>query len=195
MINIIPNWHPIFVHFTIGLLSTAVVLYIAAMVIRKTHSWHVQWLIVANWCLWIGTIFAVVTATAGWFAFNSVAHDAASHVAMTTHRNWALSTLVLFLLIGIWSVLLVQKKRVPDKLFLTAALVAAVMLMITGWHGGEAVYRYGLGVLSLPDIDEGEYGHNHHHDDKSVNTHATEEVSDIEHNHEDEHQHSDGHNH
>lgn len=218
MINILPNWHPVFVHFTIGLLFMAVVFYLAATLIRRTHPWRQQWLITANWCLWIGLIFAVITAIAGWFAYNSVAHDSMSHAAMTTHRNWALSTLVLFLLIGLWSILLVQKNRKPGKLFLTFALIAAMMLTITGWYGGEAVYRYGLGVISLPDTNEGAHGHDHSHDDKSVNTHAVEsessghesenshtdesssdiheqEKTDHDHNHRDEHQHFEGHDH
>jgi hypothetical protein len=46
----------------------------------------------ANWSLWSGCLFAIATAIAGWLAYNSVAHDSASHAAMTLHRNWALPT-------------------------------------------------------------------------------------------------------
>jgi hypothetical protein len=38
-------------------------------------------------------LFALIVATLGWFAFNSVAHDEISHAAMIVHRNWALGAL------------------------------------------------------------------------------------------------------
>ena len=44
----------------------------------------------------------------------------------------------------------------------------------TAWRGGEIVYRYGIGVMSLPQtsVDDKD-GHEHSHDsmdDKSINT-------------------------
>lgn len=177
MIEIIPNWHPLLVHFAVGLLSTAVLFYLAAVFLSKRHPWKKQWLDMANWCLWTGCLFAIATATAGWFAYNSVAHDAASHAAMTVHRNWALPTDATFLLIGLWAIILARKERQPGFLFLSFAATAAVMLMITGWLGAEAVYRYGLGVMSLPTVEEGADGHNHRHDTMQNGT------SEGEHNH------------
>ncbi len=163
MIEIIPNWHPLFVHFTVGLLSVAVLFYFAATVLSKTHPWKLQWYAMANWSLWTGCVFVIATATAGWLAYNSVAHDSLSHAAMTLHRNWALPTASIFLLLGIWAVLLARTLRRPGFLFLTCALTAFSLLMITGWLGAEAVYRYGLGVRSLPVVEEGVDGHNHSH--------------------------------
>jgi uncharacterized membrane protein len=46
MIEIIPNWHPLLVHFTVGLLSTSVLFYLASAVLSHTNSWKQQWL---NW--------------------------------------------------------------------------------------------------------------------------------------------------
>ncbi len=163
MIEIIPNWHPLLVHFTVGLLSTSVLFYLASAVLSRTNSWKQQWLNMANWSLWSGCLFAIATAIAGWLAYNSVAHDSASHAAMTLHRNWALPTASIFLLLGLWAIFIARKDRRPGFLFLTFSIIAAGLLMVTGWLGAEAVYRYGLGVQSLPVVTEGADGHNHSH--------------------------------
>jgi len=177
MVEIIPNWHPLLVHFTLGLLVTAVLFYWAGALLPKSSPWKQQWLNMANWSLWTGCLFAIATATAGWLAYNSVAHDTPSHAAMTLHRNWALPTAAFFLLLGLWAIILANKGRRPGFLFLTFSLTAAGVLMVTGWLGAEAVYRYGLGVKSLPAVAAGADGHNHSHN-------ALHDVADAaEHNH------------
>lgn len=160
MIEVIPNWHPLFVHFTIALLSMSVLFFVALKIVKK-QSIRDQFVILAHWNLWLGTGFAVVTAIAGWFAYNSVVHDAASHAAMTEHRNWALITLSVFIIATFWSVKRYQHKNNTHFTFTLFMLVAFMLLASTGWHGSEAVYRYGLGVMSLPKA-EGE-GHAHEH--------------------------------
>ncbi|MDQ7089124.1 MAG: DUF2231 domain-containing protein [Methylococcales bacterium] len=164
MIEIIPNWHPIFVHFTVALLSISILFYFAAKLLSNKYHWQQQWLNMANWSLWSGCLLTIGTAIAGWFSYNSVAHDSASHAAMTLHRNWALPTATVFLLLGVWAILLAKKERQPSFLFLTFSMIAGLMLMTTAWLGAEAVYRYGLGVISLPKVEEGADGHNHSHE-------------------------------
>ncbi len=163
MPEIIPNFHPILVHFTIALLSISVVFYVIRLLLPVNHRWREQWLNMANWSLWTGCLFAIATATAGWFAYNSVAHDGPSHAAMTLHRNWALPTATLFLLLGLSSINLARKRSLPGFKFISVSIIAAIMLMVTGWLGAEAVYRYGLGVMSLPKVEAGADGHNHSH--------------------------------
>ncbi len=163
MPEIIPNYHPILVHFTIALLSISVVFYVVRLVLPINHRWREQWLNMANWSLWTGCLFAIATVIAGWFAYNSVAHDTPSHAAMTLHRNWAIPTAVLFLLIGFSSIRLAISNKLPGFKFISVSIVAAIMLMVTGWLGAEAVYRYGLGVMSLPKVEAGADGHNHSH--------------------------------
>lgn len=159
MIEIVPNWHPVFVHFPLALLSVSVVFFLLAA-IAKQHRLHDQWLAVAHWNLWLGAAFAVVTAITGWFAYNSVAHDTASHIAMTDHRNWAIAALAIFLALALWSGWIFYRRRPVGTLFLILAVVGFGVLLSTGWRGGELVFRHGLGVMSLPDpVREG-----HEHD-------------------------------
>ncbi|MDH5444966.1 MAG: DUF2231 domain-containing protein [Gammaproteobacteria bacterium] len=161
MIEIIPNWHPIFVHFTVALLSIAIVLFVLG-VFNKNESTQQTMYKVAEWNFWIGAIITIATGLAGWYAYNTVAHDTPSHAAMTVHRNWALATITVLTIIAFW--LWRSKKtgqKSPSKLFVSLLVGLLLLLGTTAWHGGEVVYRYGLGVMSLPK-SEGE-GHAHEH--------------------------------
>lgn len=160
MIEILPNWHPIFVHFAVALWTLAVALHFMVFALPggKTRQ---EIGVVARWLLWLGAVFGVITALAGWQAFNSVVHDETSHAVMEEHRNLALLTLVLFVVAAGWSLWRRRAGRTPGKMFLLLLLVAGGFLSSAAWHGGELVYRYGLGVMSLPQ-PEVEGGHEHH---------------------------------
>lgn len=164
MIEIIPNWHPIFVHFAIGLLSISALFHVVAAINNKSTSYY-QFESVANWNLWLGALLALATITSGWFAYNSVDHDTPSHLAMTDHRNWALGTTGLFVVLAIWSFQRARKSIPIGWAFAILMLVASGLLATTGWKGGELVYRHGLGVMSLPDKKEHDHASHDHGDD------------------------------
>ena len=159
MIEIIPNWHPVFVHFTIGLLFTSILLFVVAQILPDKLILRDQLQMVAHWNLWIGYAMALITAVFGWVAYNSVTHDAPSHEAMTLHRNWALLTLGIFLPVVIWSAVSFHQINNPTWVFVLVLLIPALFLARTGWLGAEAVYRYGLGVLSLPQSEGKDHVH------------------------------------
>ncbi len=159
MLEIIPNWHPIFVHFTVALLALAVGLFVVTPFVRSPLK--EQWQIVARWALWFGAGFTIVTGLTGLYAYNTVAHDTPSHLAMTDHRNWAIATIVLFLALASWSIVWARKNKPLGRVFVVCMAIAGAVLASTAWHGGEVVYRYGLGVMSLPKA-EGD-GHDHAH--------------------------------
>lgn len=156
MIEIIPNWHPVFVHFTVALLSIAVLLSLVTQFMSPSKI-REQWQLVAQWNLWLGAGITVFTVAAGVVAYNTVAHDTPSHEAMTEHRNWALVTAALFFALAIWSWLRARAAKPMSGVFLIGLLIGGGLLASTAWHGGEAVYRFGLGVMSLPKADD----HNH----------------------------------
>lgn len=164
MFEIIPNWHPIFVHFTVALLSLAVGLFAVTPLVSSPLK--EQWLVVARWTLWFGAGFTVITVAAGFYAYNTVAHDTPSHAAMMDHRNWAVATIALFMALTVWSVVAVRKGKQLGVAFVVAMLISGGVLASTAWRGGEAVYRYGLGVMSLPKA-KGE-GHDHGHEEAAM---------------------------
>ncbi len=169
MFDILPNWHPIFVHFTVALLIVAAALHVASHFVSDKKLID-QWTATARWNLWIGVGTTMLTVAAGMYAYYTVDHDAPSHAAMTVHRNWALATTVVFLGIVAWELWLVRHGRGKSWMFTGLLAVAAVLLLTTAWHGGELVYRHGLGVMALPKV-EGE-GHAHEHADGAEHGHA-----------------------
>ncbi|MEZ5444643.1 MAG: DUF2231 domain-containing protein [Gammaproteobacteria bacterium] len=173
MIDIIPNWHPVFVHFTVALLTVAGLLFLVVVLIPAGSALRAQLLSAANWNLWLGLVISLGTATAGWVASTTVAHDEPSHVAMTVHRNFAIATVTIYIPIVVWSVIRARKSQVPGWRFALVVVVATGLVLATAYRGGELVYRYGLGVMALPQVhehahvrvfdDHGEAAHAHAH--------------------------------
>jgi uncharacterized membrane protein len=170
MIEIIPNYHPILVHFTLGLLGSAVGLFILVRFISKQELSQ-QLLTVAHWNLWLGTLVTIGTILAGWYAFNTVKHDDVSHEVMVDHRNLALTTFVVVLILAVWSWRKFRPAKQVTIPFLAGALLAAGLLVATAWHGAELVFRHGLGVIALPKLDEHHHGgdQEHGHDGETMN--------------------------
>jgi uncharacterized membrane protein len=164
MIEIVPNWHPIFVHFTVALLSLSVCLFVVTLFVQSPLKG--QWRTVSHWLLWFGAGFTIITGLTGLYAYNTVAHDTLSHIAMTDHRNWAVVTIVLFSALAAWSIVRVRRSKALGSIFAICMVIAGGILASTAWRGGEIVYRHGLGVMSLPKA-EGD-GHSHTHGEVSA---------------------------
>ncbi|MFQ5469755.1 MAG: DUF2231 domain-containing protein [Gammaproteobacteria bacterium] len=190
MIEIIPNWHPIFVHFTVALLSIGIAMYVLVL-IMSASVWRSQWLIVGRWNLWLGTLFSLVTAFFGILAFNSVEHDTPSHVVMLEHRNLAIITIGMFLPLSIWSFLKSRKDQDVRGFFIAVLLIAGGMLVSTAWHGAELVYRHGLGVISLPDKANHDHTAGHDHEHGELNQNETADMSGENQMQSHEHEHPD----
>jgi len=169
MFEVLPNWHPLFVHFVVALLSMSTLFFVALKLISK-NSIQEQLKILAYWNLWLGTGFAVITVIAGWFAYNSVVHDTPSHAAMTDHRNWALVTLSVYIIVTLWSWKHYKSVKTVSMTFTFVMVLASTLLVSTGWRGSEVVYRYGLGVMSLPKSEGDGHAHEHSEGDKSLSS-------------------------
>lgn len=170
-IEIIPNYHPIFVHFTIGLLSVSALLYLLGSIFKKENLF-----IAARWNLWIGAVLTIGTVIAGFDAYNSVGHDAASHAAMTDHKNWALPTAGIFLALAVWAAWKQRGAKTVGPVFVGIIVLASVLLAVTGYKGGEVVYRHGTGVMRMPEIHgDGGHGSHSHGDEAQANHHEIQE--------------------
>ncbi len=147
MIEIIPNWHPLFVHFTIGLLTISTLLYVMGFFLKREAL-----LTAARWNLWIGVTITVGTLLAGLYAYNTVIHDDVSHVAMTNHRNWAFGTASVFVMLALYAFWKQRGAKTVSPFFVLTMPMATGLLFTTGYKGGDVVYRYGIGVVSTPDM-------------------------------------------
>lgn len=161
MIEIVPNLHPLFVHFTVALLALTVGLHLLCRLMPEGEI-RAQWQVVARWSLWFGMAITLLTLLSGWYAYNSVLHDAPSHLAMTDHRNWALATALLFLVATGLSVVEYRQRKATSLLLLAILLMGGGLLGSTAWRGGELVYRHGLGVMSLPAVSRHDHADGHH---------------------------------
>jgi len=144
MFEVLPNWHPIFVHFSIALFVMAAALYFFHLAVGG--RWKSSIVAAARINLWLGAVLTVATVAAGVHAFASVEHLPSQQSFMSDHRNWALATAVIWWLIAIWEGWQAWQLKPPSKLVLAVMLAAVVLLGVTGWKGGELVYRHGIGV-------------------------------------------------
>ncbi|HAT65557.1 MAG TPA: hypothetical protein DCS66_13325, partial [Flavobacteriaceae bacterium] len=133
MIEIIPNYHPMLVHFTIALITTSLVMFILSFVLSPWDKIKQECLITSRWCLWLGAIATVFTVIAGFHAYFTVAHDSVSHEVMKIHRNLALITMIFILFSATWSVLLFFKKKSQVWVQLILLFAMFSLLVITGW--------------------------------------------------------------
>lgn len=149
---IIPNWHPLLVHFTVALSVTAAVF----LLLSKIWTGKQEPLATTGkWTLWAAAFVTILTIMAGIAAYGSVAHDDVAHVVMKTHRLWALITAGALLLTAFWA----WRAKAVSAALVAASLLVAALVGGTGYLGAELVYRHGLGVMRLPDTSGA--GHNH----------------------------------
>jgi len=169
MIEVLPNFHPLLVHFTIALLFVSFFAFLVSLS-GSNYTVRYQARILGRWNLWIGAALTILTVGAGIYAYFTVAHDGPSHIVMDMHRNLALGTLALYIILAIWSLMHFRNDRDESKGFVFTMFLAVVLMVVTAWYGGELVYRHGLGVKSLPAA-EGP-GHQHAHGDEHEHDNA-----------------------
>jgi uncharacterized membrane protein len=158
MFEVSPNWHPIFVHFSIALFVIAAALYALRVVL--SGEWASSTMAAARINLWLGAVLTIATVAAGIRAFATVEHVPSQQPFMTDHRNWALATAAIWWLIAIWEGWRAWWLKSPRPILLAAVLVAVASLGITGWKGAELVYSHGIGVkraASLSQFDQAEF--------------------------------------
>ena len=177
--QIIPNFHPIVVHFPIALTIIAFLLSIAAYA-RRSHPVSAQLAAAGHFTLWLAAIGAAAAVLFGWLAFNSVNHDDAGHAAMLLHRSWAIPAAIGLILLASWDAWKYRINELISVPMLFVLFVLSQAIGVTGWLGGEVVYRHGIGVLSLP-ASEGT-GHGHQHGaDATAPSHTTVKTESDEH--------------
>jgi mono/diheme cytochrome c family protein/uncharacterized membrane protein len=136
------KFHPPAVHFPIALLTFAAV----AELLRMATG-NPAFDAISRYCVWFGTLTAVVAGTLGWFVGGFSLIDA-SWVKMT-HRWLGTSTVV-------WAgvvLLLSEVSRNPNRrgariCFRVTLVVVAVLVSVTGFFGGGVVF--GLDHYSWP---------------------------------------------
>lgn len=141
-----PNIHPLIVHFPLSLLFLATAVDVAGLALRR-----VCWLTTAAAGLYVlGALGAVAAFYTGRAAASTVLLPAAAESVLTEHADWALRVVWFYGLYGAARVLLSLRTAIRARAaHLALVLVGGAglaLVAVTGDHGGQLVYRYGLGV-------------------------------------------------
>lgn len=148
LFEVTPNWHPAIVHFPIALTLAGILALWLGMALPDSHFKR-QLQTVGHWNLRAGFVTAVIAAWFGILAFTGTPDDDIAYKAKTLHRDWALVTVAVFIPFFVLSCL--QHRLTPHiaKAFTVGLIIPALLILRTGWLGGETVYRYGVGVQRL----------------------------------------------
>jgi uncharacterized membrane protein len=140
-----PGWHPMVVHFPIALtLSAGAALLAAKLVHREALAESLA--TVGTWNLCAGALAALFALATGLAGVLDLQVDAAARAAISTHVKWAIFTSMALLLVSVWRGAGSAPKSRPSWLFVIVLSVICLALAMTGYFGGQNVYRHGVGV-------------------------------------------------
>jgi uncharacterized membrane protein len=130
--------HQMLIVFPLGLLATAVVFDIVALVRTATDLFVVSyWMIVAGL---ISGVIAALFGTIDWLAI-----PAGTRAKFIGLWHGAGNVVVVFLFAGSWW-LRQSAPNNPSRTALTLSFIAVAIALVTAWLGGELVDRLGVGV-------------------------------------------------
>ena len=132
--------HPMLIPFPLALWAMSFVVDVLFYFLR-----HPTLLVIAKFMIAAGCLGAVVAAIAGIIDWLAIKNGDAKRVA-NWHGRLNVAALVvfaisLFLRMGSYSELVGRRLTVPFLL----SLVGVILILISGWLGGELVFRYGIG--------------------------------------------------
>jgi len=139
-----PAWHPIVVHFPLALVITATLLLWSAR-LHGLVSHAATLSIVGTWNLCLGTVAAVIALASGLAAVLHLQVGVDARLAISLHLKWAIFTTLLLVLVSVWRGAGTAQDSRPSWIFLVVLAAAAASLAVTGYRGGQNVYRYGVG--------------------------------------------------
>jgi len=139
----IAEWHPIAVHFPLALVTTGAAALSAARVWERRRATLAT---VGTWNLCLGALGALSALATGLAALASVEIGAAARAAVGLHVKWAVFTAVGVVLAAVWRGAGAFADARPSRWFLGVLWALVAALVMTGYRGGQNVYRYGVGV-------------------------------------------------
>jgi uncharacterized membrane protein len=159
--NPVPGWHPLVVHFPLGLVLVATALLFAARLLRG-ESLAATAATVGTWNLCIGAIAAVFALGTGLAAVLDLDLSAAARQAISLHMKWAMFTTLMLALLAVWRGAGTAQTSRPSWVFLIVLSAAAAALVFTGYRGGKNVYEYGVGVRKIAALHRSRDAHHIH---------------------------------
>jgi uncharacterized membrane protein len=136
------------VHFPLALTLTSSVLLLAARLLRRPDL-AATLAVVGTWNLCLGAAIAVIALGTGLAAVLNLDVSAAARESISTHAKWAIFTTLALVLLAVWRGAGTDSKSRPSWVFIVVLLAASAALILTGYRGGQNVYRFGVGVEAV----------------------------------------------
>jgi uncharacterized membrane protein len=155
--TMVPGWHPMIVHFPLALGVTSALLLTAARLARRERYVSIL-AMVGTWNLCLGAIAALFALATGLAAALGLDVGAAAHQAISSHLKWAALTTLLLVLLAVWRGAGSAQDSRPSWSFIAVLLMMAAALIVTGYRGGQNVYRFGIGVTDAHLLKSQRYG-------------------------------------
>lgn len=131
--------HPMLVVYPLGLLSTAVIFDILYKIFNNN-----TFPVASYWMITAGIIGGLLAAVIGFMEWLSVPNDSRAKSIGLYH---GLGNFVIVLLFaGSWWLRTNVQDHMPSTAAFVLSLLGFLMALVTGWLGGELVYRLGIGV-------------------------------------------------
>ncbi len=132
--------HPMLIPFPLALWATSFVVDVLFYFLRHPTLLVIAKFLIAAGCL--GAIAAAIPGIIDWLAIkNGDAKRVANWHARLNVAALVIFAISLFLRMGSYSGLVGRRLTFPFLL----SLVGVILILISGWLGGELVFRYGIG--------------------------------------------------
>jgi uncharacterized membrane protein len=145
--HLVPGWHPLIVHFPLALVITAALALTLARVWR-TEATAAAFAVLGTWNLCLGAVAVYLALGTGLAAVIDLHVGAAAHRAISLHVKSAVVTTLLVTLVAVWRGAGADPKSRPTLIFLLLLWAATAGSIVTGYRGGQNVFRYGIGVAA-----------------------------------------------
>ena len=154
------NLHPMFVHFPVALLPSALLLFGLAVWKKKESL-----IIAGRACLYLGAFGALLATLTGWRAEGGIPHNGTIHAMMQTHKYAALLVLTLVSGLSAWSFKLEWSRRGQVSAFVGILFLLNLVWVSVGDLGVRMVYLEGAGVKPAAEVitTDGDHDHSTHH--------------------------------
>jgi len=137
-----PRIHALLVPAPLALLTLAVALEIASLVLKRESLRAMSRLLLV-----LGALGAGAAVLAGLQAEDKIDHGPAIHRIMEEHEQLALITLGIFAVVAVWRLVRDRRMGGAERLaVLGVSVIGFAFLANTGHHGGELVFDHAAGV-------------------------------------------------
>jgi len=137
------------VHFPLALVLTGALALSASRLLPAERAASLA--TVGTWNLCLGALGALLALGTGLAAVVGLELGAVARQAVALHVKWAVPTSVLLALLAVWRGAGQAAQARPSRVFLLLLWLLTAALIVTGYRGGQNVYRYGIGVSAARD--------------------------------------------